>query len=86
MRQEVTREQLLEFFDTYISPSSSTRRKLSVQVFGCKQTIPTEPPQGDRAHLIDDVTTFKRQSALLPYPAPDPCFYKLYDFVASDSA
>jgi secreted Zn-dependent insulinase-like peptidase len=86
MRQEVSRELLLEFFDTYISSASETRKKLSVQVFGCKQTIPTEPLQAEHTHLIDDVTTFKRQSALLPYPAPDPCFYKLYDYVASDSA
>lgn len=86
MRQGVSRELMLEFFDAHVNPTSTTRRKFSAQVFGCKQTMPVNPPEQPHTHLVDDVATFRRQSALLAYPSPDPCFYEVYDFVANDSA
>ena len=56
------------------------------QIFGNKHPLPTEESADPRTHMIQDITAFKRQSALLGRPAPHPRCHELYEFAATETA
>ena len=62
--ETVKLEDLVDFFDTFISPVSTTRVKFSSQFYGSDQEYPKVMPDG--VQLIENPTSFKRSMPLLP--------------------
>jgi insulysin len=57
-----TKEQVLEFYDTYISKGGPKRSKLSVQVYATQHMDKFNEPTGEDEMLISDCEEFKRMS------------------------
>lgn len=60
----VTLDDILEFYDIFVSPLSAQRTKFSSQFFGAKRPYPSAEPAG--VVLVTNHTTFKRAMRLLP--------------------
>jgi hypothetical protein len=61
------KEQVIAFYNQFISPQSKTRRKLSSQVFGKNHPLPSkEKYEHQSVILIDDIRVFKRSRPLFP--------------------
>lgn len=63
--KKVSKAELLEFHDTYFDASSTSRRKLSIQMVSQKMSSPKEEGRS-RATSIEDVHRFKRGMAIYP--------------------
>lgn len=66
----LTLNDIIEFYDTYLSSSSSSRQKFSSQCFGAKTSYPTDvsSPGNVSTILIDDPNKFKRMQPMKALP------------------
>jgi hypothetical protein len=61
------KEQVIGFYNQFISPESKSRRKLSSQVFGKNHPLMTkEKYENQSVLLVDDIRVFKRGRPLFP--------------------
>ena len=65
---QLNKESVLDFFDTFIAPSAPKRRKLCVHVFAKQHVGKMSDPVGDGVVLIKDPALFKRSMPLYPLP------------------
>jgi len=64
--QNLTQNDVLQFYMRYIAKGGSLRKKLSVQIFGKAHELPQQTTLDPSTVFIKDITSFKKGSTLYP--------------------